>query len=65
MTVIIHKIFILFYCKLDYKQENEIPEMQKGDSFNEQNYCKNFDLFRVVQLAIYTIKSYTKEQITS
>lgn len=65
MMVIIHKIFILFYCKLDYKQENELPEMQEGDSFNKQNYCKNLDLFRILLLAIYTIKSYTKEQIIS
>lgn len=40
MTTVVHKIFILFYCKLDYKEENKIPEMQKEEGyFIEQNGC--------------------------
>ena len=37
MTTLLHKLFILFYHKLDYKQENEIPKMQKDNCFIEQN----------------------------
>lgn len=33
MIIVVYKIFILFYCKLDYKEENKIFEMQKEEGY--------------------------------